>query len=53
MFHIHIIGALNDPWLGPYTGNDYSNETMGKWFTLYKKHTKIFICFINHPVYPV
>lgn len=52
MFHLHILGALEDEWLREYSGSKYSNEIMGKWFLQYSRKTKLHICFINHPVYP-
>jgi hypothetical protein len=53
MFHIHIMGACENQWLSSYDGNDYSNNFMGEWFGQYKRDTKIYILFINHPVHPV
>lgn len=53
MFHIHVLGAIENGWLSEYDGSMYSNLTMGMWFQQYKRDTKIFICFINHPVHPV
>ncbi len=60
MFHIHVCGVETQKticpigrWLSGYDGNDYSNKVMGKWFSQYKRDVQIFICFINHPVYPV
>ncbi len=53
MFHLHVLGAINTPWLSGYDGNNYSNAVMGEWFGLYSRDTKIYLLFINHPAYPV
>lgn len=53
MFHLHVCGVEGNPWLSGYDGGEYSNEIMGKWFGLYKRYLKIYICYINHPIHPV
>ena len=53
MFHLHILGAIENEWLSAYDGNEYSNEVMGKWFELYKRDLRIYLLFVNHPVHPV
>jgi len=53
MFHIHIEGASSKQWLSGYDGNEYSNSVMGEWFLNYSRPVQVYICFINHPVYPV
>ena len=53
MFHLCVMGVETTPWLSGYDGSDYSNKIMGEWFQLYKRDTKIYLCFVNHPVRPV
>ena len=53
MFHLHVMGVEEGPWLSGYDGSDYSNKIMGEWFCLYRKKVKLYLCFVNHPVYPV
>jgi len=53
MFHLHVEGASNAPWLSEYDGSNYSNNIMGKWFRQYKRDIQIYILFINHPVHPI
>ena len=53
MFHLHVCGVEESPWLSGYDGNDYSNKIMGEWFGLYPRNTKIYLLYINHPVHPV
>ena len=53
MFHIHILGAIENEWLEGYGGSDYSNSVMGEWFKLYKRDIKIHLLYVNHSVHPV
>jgi len=53
MFHLHVEGAIEKPWLTGYDGSEYSNNIMGEWFLLYPRDTKIYLLYINHPVHPV
>lgn len=53
MFHIHVCGAIEKPWLSGYDGSKYSNKIMGKWFGLYRQSIVIYILYIRHPVHPV
>jgi len=53
MFHLHVLETATKGWLAGYDGSAYSNKVMGRWFGLYKRNVKIYLCFVKHPVYPV
>ena len=53
MFHIHILGAIENKWLSAYKGSEYTKQVLGEWFGLLSRDTKVYICYINHPVCPV
>ena len=53
MFHLHILGAIENHWLSNYDGSKYSNDVMGRWYNSYKLNIKIYLLYVNHPVHPV
>jgi len=54
MFHLHILGALDEPWLGDgCKQSKESAEIMGKWYGQYKQYIRIYLLYVNHPVHPV
>lgn len=53
MFHLHILGAIQNTWLHTYDGSKYSNQIMGNWYGLYKSKIKIYLLYVNHPIHPV
>jgi len=53
MFHLKILGEIENKWLDGYGGSDYSNAIMGKWFKQCKRDVRIYLIFVNHPVHPV